>query len=91
MYIGGGNAQLEFVADLDEEGHTVVSSVNQDTVATLTSNRMDGEIQVLNSTLRIRALLGTPNPSVTCVDGGSSTTRTTSFQVLGKCLSLIHI
>ena len=59
------------------------SSSNENTVATLTKNYVDGGVRVLRSTLRITALSSEPRGFVVC-GGDEGTGERVDFQVLGE-------
>ena len=82
-YINSGNIPLTFAAELHDEGDMRNSTFNQNTFATLITDRVENGVQVLVSRLRIVASLDSPTASVTCTHG-NGTTDTQNFQVIGK-------
>ena len=79
-YIGQGDTLLQFSsADL---AMTERCGVN-DTKAILTANRIENEVQVLVSTLRVTATSMHPTPSVICIHGDESRSKA-NFSVIGK-------
>lgn len=88
-YIGEGGTQLEF-ATFNNQGDTDSSSVNPDTVATLTRNSNEDGVQVLESKLRVITSAEFPDASVTCVHVGTGIKNTTRFHVLGMCACILQ-
>ena len=81
-YIEPGGTRLE-LATFNDVGDTRTSPVNLNTVATLISETRESGIDVLVSTLRIRALSEFLDSSVTCIHVDGGTMNTTRIQVLG--------
>ena len=76
-----GNS-IGFSAEIDPINSTLISSFNQNTVATLTANYLDGNDSVLESTLRIMATSDAPNGTVGCTHADNRTTESIDFEVL---------
>ena len=79
-----GPQQLGFVAARSNQGDTLPSVSNPNTLATLTREYDDQGTLVLVSTLQITTLPDPQNASVTCIHEDSGNTNTTNFQVVGK-------
>ena len=79
FYVGN---LIGFSAEIDPINHTINSSSNQNTVATLTENYLDGSDLVLVSTLRIITTSDAPNGTVKCIHADDGTTESIVFEVL---------
>lgn len=90
-YIGPGNTQLGF-STFSRVGATSVSSTFPTTVATFTQKFMDGQVQVLVSTLDIVVSSASSSlKSVTCRHNDDGLTNTTSFYVIGIIIIIVYI
>ena len=97
-YIGMGNVQLAFAAEIDNVGTKRSSSSNPNTVAELVTKEIDSNgTQILISNLTITTTTehsGDSNiitSSVTCINIGDGSIKTLDFQVLGKYLFMLFI
>ena len=81
-YIGPGGAQLVFPAIGIPSLTNPMRGIG-DTIATFTVNKLEGGVQVLQSTLRVTAMSMYPNPLVKCIHGDESS-RAANFSVIGK-------
>jgi hypothetical protein len=78
-YIERGGTQLEF-ATFNNVGDIRISPVNPNTVANLTKNNIDNDVQVLWSQLHIRASV---DSTVTCIQVGNGMSTSIRIQILG--------
>ena len=79
-YIGSGNAQLGYSAQLQNVGETLLAS-NGQTVANLTRKSSENGVLVLESTLRV-IVSDSQSSSVTCTNGTDLRITTFTFTVL---------
>ena len=89
-YIGEGGIQLEFAA-FHSPGHILSNSVSESDLGTFAQlitveNKTQG---VLKSRLQITVSADFPAPNISClnVDNGPGLTNSTTFQLLGTCIS----
>ena len=81
-YIGSGNAQLGYSAELQNVGETLPAPNNDQTVANLTRESRENGALVLESTLLVVAS-DSQNSSVTCTNG--TDLRITTFTLTVLC------
>ena len=81
-YIEPGGTRLE-LATFNDVGDIRTSPVNSNTVATLIDETNENGVDILVSTLRIKAVSEFLDSSVTCIHVDGGTMNTTRVQVLG--------